>query len=199
MDSLKPQRPLLKSFALYAFAPVALSGLLYFKQSAEFKIHSPFSYFLELSVLYISMVCLSGCLFTAFKKLKFDYIFGTVVLAFFTLSFFKDANALGYKMLSGNIHYLNLKSNKLILDKRYNCINCKYEVQKGDVVYTTSNIVGIVVAKPHETVSLGQTMGRGIASTDELKLADGQLALLTQGGKATRLIYEKELKGKFLK
>lgn len=42
-------------------------------------------------------------------------------------------------------------------------------------------------------------MGRGIASTDELKLADGQLALLTQGGKATRLIYEKELKGKFLK
>jgi hypothetical protein len=93
------------------------------------------------------------------------------------------------------------KGTTIVVDNRYNCINCKYNVSEGDLVFFVKGTVGQVIAKEGEMV--GQvsldTKGRSIASENVHEVPAGYLAIKTANGKDVVFVRISDLVGKIQK
>jgi hypothetical protein len=64
-----------------------------------------------------------------------------------------DLNLFSITKINQDISNLKIKKgNTVIIDNRYNCINCKYRINDGDFVVFGKGIVGQVLAKEGELV-----------------------------------------------
>ncbi len=93
------------------------------------------------------------------------------------------------------------KGTTIVVDNRFNCINCKYNVGEGDLVFFGKGTVGQVIAKEGEMV--GQvsldTKGRSIASENVHEVPVGYLAIKTANGKDIVFVRISDLVGKIQK
>jgi hypothetical protein len=93
------------------------------------------------------------------------------------------------------------KGSTIVVDNRYNCTNCKYNVTEGDLVFFGKGTVGLVLAKEGEMV--GQVSldkkGRSIASENVHEVPVGHLAIRTANGKDVVFVRIKDLVGKIQK
>ena len=202
--------------------PLFLLSLIYFKQSSSFIIHFPFAYFFKLALmslgLFIGLQTLGSYLInenmdrrlaetgTKIRDLIFEKRINNITYASFLVILLLafgvfDLNAFGFRFLTGKTSYLNLKTDRLILDGRYNCLNCTYSLTKGDIIITDKGLVGRIVALPKEEVVLNPLDKKGrhlAAQASSEKVPHEQVAFLTKGGTVTKLVPLREIKGKFL-
>lgn len=90
------------------------------------------------------------------------------------------------------------KGNTVLVDNRFNCVACRYELKDGDLVVFGRGIIGQVLAKEGDMV--GQVghdrSGRMIASENVQEVPKGHLALKASNGKDIIFIKIEDLIGK---
>lgn len=93
------------------------------------------------------------------------------------------------------------KGNTLLIDNRYNCISCKYEVKDGDYIVFGRGHVGQVMAKQGEMVGLitQDTRGRMVASENVQEVPKGHIAVRASNGSDIVFVKVGELIGKVQK
>lgn len=112
-----------------------------------------------------------------------------------------DVNLFSVTKMKDNIEEFQLfKGKTVLIDNRYNCVKCKYELTEGDLVMFGRGYVGEVMAKQGDYV--GQYLekdGRKIASESIQEVPVGHVAVKSRNG--SELIYVKmsELIGKIKK
>ena len=95
--------------------------------------------------------------------------------------------------------FLNIKAGKtLLIDNRYNCFDCRYQVTDGDLVVFGKGYVGQVLARAGEFVGevAQDEKGRMIASNNVQEVPAGHLAIKAANGKDIIFIKIGELIGK---
>ena len=113
-----------------------------------------------------------------------------------------DINLYSLTKTKDDLSKFNIKKGStIIVDNRYNCINCKFQVSEGDLIFFGKGIVGQVLAKEGEMV--GQVSldkrGRSIASENVHEVPTGHIAVRTASGKDVVFVRIKDLIGKVKK
>lgn len=90
------------------------------------------------------------------------------------------------------------KGNAILIDNRYNCTGCKYQVRDGDFIVFGRGVIGQVLAKEGDMV--GQVSqdakGRMIASENIQEVPRGHVAVKAANGKDIVFVRIEELIGK---
>ncbi len=114
-------------------------------------------------------------------------IFQLITASFFFALFIKlDVNLFSVSRVKEDIASFNLKKGStIIIDNRYNCLNCKYRLDDGDYVLFGKGMIGQVMAKEGDMVGeVSQDMsGRTIASENIHEVPKGHLAIKSSNGK----------------
>ena len=110
-----------------------------------------------------------------------------------------DVNMYSFSKVKSDIASFKLKKGHTILvDNRFNCISCKYQLKDGDFVVFGRGIIGQVLATEGDMV--GQISqddhGRMIASQNIQEVPKGHLAVKAANGKDIIFIRVQELIGK---
>lgn len=113
-----------------------------------------------------------------------------------------DVNLYSVTKLRGDLAHFNLRSGKTtLIDNRFNCFNCRYKLNDGDMVVFGKGFVGQVMAKEGELVGevAQDTTGRMIASTNIQEVPMGHVAVKSSNGKDIIFIRIGDLIGKIQK
>lgn len=113
-----------------------------------------------------------------------------------------DANFYSITKVKEDIATFELKKgNTILVDNRFNCVGCKYQLNDGDLVVFGRGVIGQVLAKEGDMVGLisQDTAGRMIASEQVQEVPKGHLAVKSSNGKDIMFIKIEELIGKIQK
>lgn len=114
-----------------------------------------------------------------------------------------DGNLFSVTRLKDTIVMSSLvKGQTVVIDNRFNCLDCRHPVQDGDWIVYGRGQIGQVMAKQGETVGqISQDKsGRMIASTDMMEVPEGHVALkIGSQGQDVLFVKETELVGKIQK
>lgn len=90
------------------------------------------------------------------------------------------------------------KGNSILIDNRYNCVGCRYQIHDGDFVVFGKGVIGQVLAKEGDMVGqISQdSKGRMIASENIQEVPRGHLAVKAANGKDIMFVKIEELIGK---
>ena len=91
-----------------------------------------------------------------------------------------DVNLYSLTKVKDEVASYNLmKGKSLIVDNRYNCLNCRYKIKEGDVVVFGRGFVGQMMAQEGDLVgeALGERNGRSIASSNVQEVPPGHIAV----------------------
>lgn len=90
------------------------------------------------------------------------------------------------------------KGNTILIDNRYNCINCKYQVHDGDYVIFGRGTIGQILAKEGDFVGevAQDKQGRMIASENVMEVPKGHVAIKAANGKDIVFVKIEDLIGK---
>ncbi len=211
--------------------PAVFLLMAYSVQSRDILIGQPGLYFFRLfmySVLILLVITFSFSLFL--KKFVFDRkiasqvgtetekirdiefegvvlqrskIFQMIMTSFFLGMVIRtDINLFSLTKTKDDLTSFNIKKGTtIIVDNRYNCVNCKYNINEGDLVFFGKGTVGQVLAREGEMV--GQVSldkkGRSIASENVHEVPVGHLAVRTASGKDVVFVRINDLVGKIQK
>lgn len=93
------------------------------------------------------------------------------------------------------------KGNTILIDNRYNCLGCKYQLSDGDIIVFGRGAIGQILAREGDMV--GQIAqdpeGRMIASENIQEVPKGHLAVKAANGKDIIFVKIEELIGKIQK
>jgi hypothetical protein len=205
--------------------------MAYSIQSRDILIGQPGLYFFRLFMYSVLILIFTTFLFSFFlKKFVFDKkiksqvgtdsekirdvefegvilqrskIFQMIMTSFFLgLVIRTDINLFSLTKTKDDLTGFNIKKGTtIIVDNRYNCLNCKYNVSEGDLVFFGKGTVGQVLAKEGEMV--GQVSldkkGRSIASENVHEVPVGYLAVRTSSGEDVVFVRISDLVGKIKK
>ena len=93
-----------------------------------------------------------------------------------------DLNFFSITKLKAGVESFNLKSGQtLIVDNRFNCVNCHHSIVEGDIVFFGKGVVAQVLALPGEVIAQNKlnSLGRTIASETIMAVPEGHVALKT--------------------
>lgn len=110
-----------------------------------------------------------------------------------------DVNFYSVTKVKEDVANFNFKKGKtILLDSRYNCLNCKYTVHDGDFVLFGRGIIGQVLAKEGDFVGevAKDQKGRMIASENVQEVPKGHVAIKAANGKDILFVKIEELIGK---
>jgi hypothetical protein len=135
--------------------------------------------------------------------IKKSKIFQAIIASFvFALIIKTDINFYSIAKAKSHVSGLKIPSGKaLIVDNRFNCFDCKYYLNEGDVIIFGSGVFGQVIAKAGETVGevVQDSRGRTIASVSQNEVPDNHLAVKSANGKDILFIEPKDIIGKLKK
>lgn len=212
----------------WAVLPVLFVGIAHLFQSQHVVIHQQGLYFFRLFMYALLTLLSLSFIFSMFlKKVIFDKkitkqmenpefkvrdmefegvilerskIFQILTNCFvFTLLIKMDINLYSVSKVKEDIASFKLKKGHTILvDNRFNCVGCKYQLNDGDFVVFGRGIIGQVLAKEGDMVGqISQdTKGRMIASENVQEVPKGHLAVKAANGKDIVFIQIEELIGK---
>jgi hypothetical protein len=113
-----------------------------------------------------------------------------------------DMNFYSVARTRGDLSHFKMNSAKtLIIDNRYNCFDCRYHLNDGDLIVFGKGMVGQILAKEGEPVGevVEDKMGRTIASLNVQEVPKGHVAVKTSNGKDILFIKIVDLIGKIQK
>lgn len=117
----------------------------------------------------------------------------------FTFVIYSDLNLFSVTKVKDEVSMFNLKKGKsLVVDNRYNCFNCRFELKDGDIVLFGKGYIGQIMAKGGDMVgeiSQDKT-GRMIASENIQEVPPGYVAIKAANGKDIVFVRTQELIGK---
>src|SRR5690606_5971300 len=132
------------------------------------------------------------------QRSKVFQVFSACFLLALVVKF--DVNLFSVSKVKENFAYQNemKKGSTIVIDNRYNCISCKYEVRDGDYIVFGRGHIGQVMAKQGEMVGLitQDTQGRMIASENVQEVPKGHIAVRASNGKDIVFVQLGELIGK---
>ncbi len=218
---------LITFFELVVF-PFIFCIFLYYKQSSEFIIHVPFSYFFKLgSWTIIILGFLKIIFFTiannridrniseqleksnkktrdrVFEHKTYRQLFPTYLCILFILmagAYKTNINTLGMASLSKGSDYLSIKPGERVwYDSRYNCFDCKHSLIKGDVIITVDDLLVRIVALPRELASVSKKNKEGRFIASTEDIIVPTRSFVISNGKVNILVKDKQIKGKVFK
>lgn len=210
--------------------PVMFISLAFIFQSKNVVIHQQGLYFFRL-FMYAMLVLLSTAFIYSIlmKKLVFDKkvsaqmenedkvrdlefegiilqrskIFQLLTTCFVLALVVKyDVNLYSVSKVKEDIAGFKLKKgNTILVDNRFNCVGCKYQLNDGDIILFGRGIIGQVLAKEGDMVGqISQDKsGRMIASENVQEVPKGHLAVKVANGKDIMFIRIDELIGRIQK
>ncbi len=114
-----------------------------------------------------------------------------------------DLNLFSVTKTKAAMRALKLPANRtLIVDNRYNCVDCTYALQEGDLVLFGKGVIGQVLAMPGDVVghSRAADPGRAIASESIFAIPENSIAIKSgKDGKEVVIVPMAELVGKLKK
>lgn len=113
-----------------------------------------------------------------------------------------DINLYSISKVNEDIASFSLKKGKpILIDNRYNCIGCKYQIHDGDFIVFGRGTIGQVLAKEGDFVGqiAQDDKGRMIASENIQEVPKGHLAVKAANGKDIVFVQIEELIGKIQK
>lgn len=117
----------------------------------------------------------------------------------FTTVIYSDLNLYSITKVKDDVSVFNLtKGKSLVVDNRYNCFKCRFELKDGDVVLFGKGYIGQVMAKGGDMVGeVSQDhSGRMIASENIQEVPEGFVAIKASNGKDIVFVRTQELIGK---
>jgi hypothetical protein len=212
----------------WAVVPVLFLGVAYLVQSQYIVIHQQGLYFFRLFMYSLFVLLSISFVFSILlKKIVFDKkmseqlegseikardmefegvilqrskIFQVFTTCFVLALLIKmDVNLYSVSKVKEDIASFKLKKGHTILvDNRYNCVSCNYQLLDGDFVVFGRGIIGQVLAKEGDMVGqISQDRkGRAIASENILEVPKGHVAVKVANGKDIVFIKIDELIGK---
>lgn len=208
--------------------PCSFLMVAYVTQSRQVVIHQEGLYFFRLFMYSILTLLVTTSIFSlGLKKLIFDKkikiqmsesgdklrdlefegvvlhrskLFQTITACFiFALVVKSDMNLFSVTKVKEDLAHFNLKGGRTILvDNRFNCLDCKHAVKDGDLVVFGRGSIGQVMAKEGDLV--GQvsqdSVGRMIASESMQEVPRGCVALKSPNGKDIMFVKVVDLIGK---
>lgn len=208
--------------------PAVVIVLGYQYQHQEVVIHSKGLYFFRLTMFALFVTISCAFLWSVLmKKLVFDRLveaqmesgsklrdlrredqilqrskFLQIVTSAFVLTLIirSDFNLYSVtKMKQGSQAYSLKTGTTVIVDHRYNCVQCKHALREGDLILFGRGTIGQVLAAPGEVIAQTQpaSEGRSIASETVTEIPAGHIALKTGAeGKDVVLVPISDLVGK---
>ena len=129
-----------------------------------------------------------------FQVLTTCFVFAVIVKA--------DLNFYSVTKIKENMSSYDLvKGKTVIVDNRYNCTKCQFNIQDGDIVLFGKGYVGQVMARPGDMVGevSKDTSGRMIASSNVHEVPTGHVAVKSNNGKDLLFVKVSDLVGKIQK
>jgi hypothetical protein len=117
----------------------------------------------------------------------------------FTFVIFSDLNLFSITRVKDEVSLFNLKKgHSMVVDNRYNCFNCRFQLQDGDVVLFGKGYIGQIMAKGGDMVGeiSPDNSGRMIASENIQEVPAGYVAIKAANGKDIVFVRTQELIGK---
>ncbi|MES2528296.1 MAG: hypothetical protein V4598_14510 [Bdellovibrionota bacterium] len=117
----------------------------------------------------------------------------------FTSVIYSDLNLFSVTKVKDEVSMFDLKKgNSLIVDNRYNCFNCRFQLKDGDLVLFGKGYIGQIMAKGGDMVGeISQDKsGRMIASENVQEVPAGYVAIKSANGSDIVFIRTQELIGK---
>lgn len=117
----------------------------------------------------------------------------------FTFVIYSDLNLFSVTKVKDEVSMFNLRKGKsLVVDNRYNCFNCRYQLKDGDIVLFGKGYIGQIMAKGGDMVGeISQhPSGRMIASENIQEVPAGYVAIKAANGKDIVFVRTQELIGK---
>jgi hypothetical protein len=215
-------------FFNWVVLPIMFLGMAYLFQSQHVVIHQEGLYFFRLFMYALLTLLSLSFIFSIFlKKVIFDKkisaqmdrselkirdmefegiilerskIFQVITTCFvFALLIKMDVNLYSVSKVKEDIASFKLKKgHTIIVDNRFNCVGCKYQLNDGDFVVFGRGIIGQVLAKEGDMVGqiAQDTKGRRIASENVQEVPKGHLAVKAANGKDIIFIPIEELIGR---
>jgi hypothetical protein len=110
-----------------------------------------------------------------------------------------DLNLFSITKLKASIEQFNLRAGQtLVVDTRYNCVQCAHSIVEGDLILFGKGSVAQILALPGEVIAQTQanSLGRSIASDTITTVPQGHVALKTGKGQEMVIIKISDLIGK---
>ena len=202
--------------------PIFLLLLGYTLQSHEIQINFSALYFFRLSMYLVLAIILTNFIFSlSLKKLIFDrklatqlehygekqrdikheeriieqtkYIQMVLVSVLFFGIILSDLNFYSLTKIKKDQFSFGLeKGSTLVVDNRFNCSDCRFSIQEGDIVVFGKGYLGKVLAVQGETIAFTQEdgIGRSIASETMQEVPKGSVAIKTNEAENQIVIVE---------
>lgn len=215
----------------WLFVPVFFLLISFIYQSKSIEIHQQGLYFFRLLMFSLIILLSTSFFYSiVLKKLIFDKkiaeqfeqssekirdlefegvvlqrskIFQVLTSCFVLAVMIKlDANFYSITKVKEDIASFNLKKgHTLVVDNRYNCVGCRYQLNDGDLVIFGRGLIGQILAKEGDMVGeVAQDRGgRTIASENIQEVPKGHVAIKSSNGKDILFIKIGELIGKIQK
>lgn len=106
------------------------------------------------------------------------------------------------KLKSGSSAYQLRSGKTIVVDNRFNCVDCKHALIEGDLILFGKGTLGQVLAMPGEVIAQTRetSLGRSIASETVTEVPEGHIALKTGAeGKDVVLVPISDLVGRLKK
>jgi hypothetical protein len=211
----------------WIFMPVLFMFSAYIIQSQQIIIHHSAVYFFRLFLYAILVLLTTSFLYSmVIKKFVFDKrieqttgpelkfrdlefegmilqrskMFQMITASFIMALIIKlNVNLFSFTKVREDISSFSLKrGSSVVIDNRYNCLGCKYQVRDGDFIVFGKGLIGQVLAKEGDFV--GQVAedhaGRFIASENVHEVPRGHLAVKAANGKDILFVKIDDLIGK---
>jgi hypothetical protein len=120
----------------------------------------------------------------------------------FSLIIKSDLNFYSVTKIKDDLKTYNLMKGKtVVIDNRYNCTSCRYNVVDGDIVLFGKGYVGQVMAHSGEMVGevSNDSSGRAIASSNVHQVPAGHVAIKSNNGSDLMFVKISDLMGKIQK
>lgn len=208
--------------------PLLFICLAYIFQSKHIVIHQQGIYFFRLFMYSMLTLIFTSFIYTfLFKKFIFDRrvvdklesheiklrdlefegmvlqkskIFQLITACFvFAILMKFDLNFFSISKVKEEIALFNMKKgHTLVIDNRYNCTNCRYQVNDGDYVVFGKGTIGQILAKEGDMVGevSHDKTGRMIASQNIHEVPKGHIAIKVSNGQDIVFIKIEDLIGK---
>lgn len=139
---------------------------------------------------------------TAYHKVLPFCLLG--LLSFYMAVYHFDLNTLTFSRPMVDVPHLQLhQAETVFVDNRFNCLRCNYSLKREDrIVFKKENgqeFLGRLIGVPGEVVQINNkgTDGRYIASTEEIKIPEGKVAVrVNPDGSALTLVNVDQIRGR---
>ena len=131
------------------------------------------------------------------QRSKFFQLITCALLMAFMIKM--DLNFFSITKLKASVEGFNLKMGQtLVVDTRFNCVQCAHSVADGDLILFGKGTVAQILALPGEVIAQTQSnsLGRSIASDTITTVPEGHVALKTGKGQEIVIVKISDLVGK---